>query len=110
WTNSLWLHYGGLAVAIGLVLRGHGPRGFVIGLATGALSSALVAVVYSLRRTQGPAVWDSRLSRGVARSAYPVVPLALAQMSLLSLDYVFVSRFLGSAALATYGLAYTFAS
>jgi O-antigen/teichoic acid export membrane protein len=31
-------------------------------------------------------------------------------MSLLSLDYVFVSRFLGSAALATYGLAYTLAS
>lgn len=110
WANSLWLHYGGLAVGLVLVLRGHGPRGFILGLATGALGGALVALAYSLRRTLGPAEWDSHFGLQVARSAYPVVPMALAQMSLLSLDYVFVSRFLGSAALATYGLAYTFAS
>jgi O-antigen/teichoic acid export membrane protein len=110
WANSLWLHYGGLVVGLVLVLRGHGPRGFLIGLGAGALSGALVALAYSLRRTVGRAVWDSPFALQVARSAYPVVPMALAQMSLLSLDYVFVSRFLGSAALATYGLAYTFAS
>jgi O-antigen/teichoic acid export membrane protein len=110
WANSLWLHYGGLVVGLVLVLRGHGPRGFIFGLATGALGGALVALAYSLRRTVGPAAWDAPFTLQVVRSAYPVVPMALAQMSLLSLDYVVVSRFLGSAALATYGLAYTFAS
>ncbi len=110
WANSLWLHYGGLVVGLALVLRGHGPGGFIIGLGAGALGGALVALAYSLRRTLGPATWDATFSLQVARSSYPVVPMALAQVSLLSLDYVFVSRFLGSAAVATYGLAYTFAS
>jgi O-antigen/teichoic acid export membrane protein len=110
WANSLWLHYGGLLLGVALVLRGHGPRGFILGLGVGALVAALVALAHSLRRSEGPARWDGPFTLEVARSAYPVVPLALAQVSLLSLDYAFVSRFLGPAALAIYGLAYTFAS
>jgi O-antigen/teichoic acid export membrane protein len=110
WTNSLWLHYGGLLLGIALVWRGQGPRGFLLGLGAGALGAALVALAHSLRRSAGPVRWDAPFSLQVARSAYPVVPLALAQVSLLSLDYAFVSRFLGPAALAIYGLAYTFAS
>jgi len=99
WANSLWLHYGGLLLGVALVLRGHGPRGFILGLGVGALVAALVALAHSLRRSEGPARWDGPFTLEVARSAYPVVPLALAQVSLLSLDYAFVSRFLGPAAL-----------
>jgi O-antigen/teichoic acid export membrane protein len=110
WANSLWLQYGGLLLGVALVLRGHGPRGFILGLGVAAVGTALVALAHSLRRSEGPARWDLPFSLEVARSAYPVVPLALAQLSLLSLDYAFVSRFLGPAALASYGLAYTLAS
>jgi O-antigen/teichoic acid export membrane protein len=110
WTNSLWLHYGGLLLGISLVLRGQGPGGFILGLGVGALGTALAALVHSLRRSEGPTRWDMPFGLEVARSAYPVVPLALAQLSMLSLDYALVSRFLGPAALASYGLAYTLAS
>jgi O-antigen/teichoic acid export membrane protein len=108
--NSFLFHYGGLLAGVAFVLQGHGPWGYTLGLALGALGAAVLAAAYSLRRSEGRAGWDAAFSRQVARTASPVVPLALAQMSLLSLDYVFVSRFLGTAALATYGLAYTFAS
>ena len=109
WTNSLWMHYGGFAIGWALALR-QGPAGFLLGLAAGSLSGAAVALVHSLRRSEGPAAWDRDFLARVARSSAPVLPLALAHMSLQSLDYVFVSRFLGAAALAPYGLAYTLAS
>ena len=53
---------------------------------------------------------DIDFLRRVARSSVLVPPLALAHMSLQSSDYLFVSRYLGAAALGSYGLAYTFAS
>lgn len=108
--NSLWMQYGGLALGVALVLAGWGAYGFLLGLGIGTLSGAIAAVAYGLRRSEGPLVWDQAFVGTVVRAAGPVVPLALAHMSLLSLDYAFVSRFLGPTAVATYGLAYTFAS
>jgi O-antigen/teichoic acid export membrane protein len=79
-------------------------------MAAAALSGAIAGLVYSLRRSSGRFAWDGVFCGDVVRSSLPVVPMALAQMALLSLDYAFVSLFQGPAALATYGLAYTFAS
>jgi O-antigen/teichoic acid export membrane protein len=110
WAISLLSQYGGLALGLALLLGGQGARGFLLGLGAAALASGLWAAVYSLRRSAGPVAWDGAFCLAVSRSARPVVPMALAQMALVSLDYLFVTRFVGTAALATYGLAYTFAS
>lgn len=108
--NSLGMHYGGFLIGAVLVLRGGGAGGFLLGLAIGCVGGGLAACAYSLRRGEGPARADLDFLRSVARSSVLVPPLALAHMSLQSSDYLFISRYLGAAALGSYGLAYTFAS
>ena len=76
--NSLWMHYGGFAIGVALVLRGAGAGGFLLGLGIGCLSGGLAACAYSLFRAQGPSRFDGDLAYTRSDGRAMCIPYALA--------------------------------
>lgn len=108
--NSIVTYFGGVLLAIALVLMGFGAYGALVGPALMCVIGAALAVTYSLRIAEGPFAFDVEFLRSTLRSALPVVPLALALWTLQSSDYFFISYFHGTESVAIYALAYNFAS
>ncbi len=108
--NGVLMDFGGVLLAIAFVLAGYGAYGALLGPALLSLVGASIAAAYSLRRAEGPFALDRPFLASALRSALPVVPLALALWSLQSSDYLVISYFHGTGALAIYGLAYSLAS
>lgn len=108
--NSILMDFGGVLLAIALVLGGFGAYGAILGPAVLSLAGATLAASYSLRHAEGPWSVDRAFLAHALRAALPVVPWALALWTLQSSDYFFVSYFRGTAAVAIYGLAYNLAS
>ncbi len=107
---TLLMDFGGVIVAILLVLSGFGPYGVLLGVGAMSLLGALIAALYTIRMAEGVWAYDQAFLRATLHTALPVVPLAFGLWTLQSSDYFFVSYYRGDADVAIYGLAYNLAS
>ena len=96
----------GTAVSIVLVVQGHGVAAFVVGQIVQGVLTLLVALVVA-----GPVMpgWSWTDVRGLVSYGGHLSGSNLAQLALLNVDYLFVSRLLGSTALGQYSLAFRLA-
>jgi O-antigen/teichoic acid export membrane protein len=96
----------GAALAITLVLAGYGVMGLVVGQIVQAVLTLLLAWVVGPRVLPG---WNFSDVRELLSYGAPYSGASLLEMVQLNLDYLFVSRVLGAAALGFYSLAFRLA-
>lgn len=98
----------GAAVSISLAAAGWGP----ISLAWGSLAGNVTAVVlvYLLAPSRPLPGWSVDHARSLLRAGVPLAATSLVYLATLNVDYVVVSRMLGTEALGFYVLAFNLSS
>lgn len=102
---DFWL---GTAVAIALILAGHGVISLAIGRVVG--QAAALALQYRLAGVRLRVDFDATIVRSTLRFGAPVAMANLLSWALLSADTVIIARELGATVLGLYVLAFNIAS
>ena len=107
---SLFMDFGGVIMALLLVLSGFGAYGVFMGVGCLSLLGVMLAASYSLESAEGRWAWNEAFLKASLHTALPAVPLAFGLWTLQFSDYFFVSYHRSVADLAVYGLSYSLAS
>lgn len=107
---NLFMDFGGVIVALALVLSGFGAFGVFLGVGVMSVLGIVTAAFHSLNLAEGGWAWDRAFLKASLHTSLPAVSLAPALWTLQFSNYFFVSYHRGVANVAVYGLAYTLAS